>query len=292
MFQFTLIMRTIKCNLVTIASACALSLTAHAEGLSSSLPFGKSLAAGHELPLPIGVSGNVFYLEQNLTSKSISLDIPPLPLPGGPLLLPPGLPAQTTNLESRATSTTAKIDAWLLPFLNVYGVAGYVDGETNAQGFSVGGLPPEVASLLPSSFSVAYSGPVYGGGATLAAGFGNYFVSLDANYTESDLDIGDSTIEAFTVTPRIGINGSLGDLSGTLYIGAQYQDVDENQNGTANFPIAGNQVPVGYSVVSEAEEEWNYLVGFNIKTSNNWNYGVEAGFSDRKHVMATLNYRF
>ena len=122
--------------------------------------------------------------------------------------------------------------------------------------------------------------------------FGNYFVSLDANYTESDLDIGDSTIEAVTVTPRIGIRGSLGDLKGALYIGAQYQDVDENQNGTAIFPIAGNSVPVGYSVVSEAEEEWNYVVGLNIENSSSWNYGVEFGFSERKHVMATLNYRF
>ena len=43
---------------MTIAAACTLSFTAHAEGLSSSLPFGKSLAAGQELPLPIGVSGN------------------------------------------------------------------------------------------------------------------------------------------------------------------------------------------------------------------------------------------
>ena len=30
----------------------------------------------------------------------------------------------------------------------------------------------------------------------------------------------------------------------------------------------------------------------DFQTSNNWNYGLEAGFSDRTHVMATLNYRF
>ena len=51
-------------------------------------------------------------------------------------------------------------------------------------------------------------------------------------------------------------------------------------------------MPVGYSVVSEAEEEWNYVVGLNIENSSSWNYGVEFGFSERKHVMATLNYRF
>lgn len=286
-------MRTIKRTLIAAAIATTMTSAAQAEGLSSSLPLGKSLAVGHDLPLPLGVSANVFYLEQDLNSQSVSIDVPPLPLPGGPpLQLPPGLPAQTAKLESRATSTTAKLDAWILPFLNVYGVAGYVDGETNASGFSVAGLPPQVASLLPSSFSVAYSGPVYGGGATLAAGIGDYFVSLDANYTESDLDIGDSTIEAFTLTPRVGINGSLGDLNGSLYIGAQYQDVDERQNGSVKFPIMGMPVPVGYDVVSETEDEWNLLVGVNLKTSGNWNYGIEAGFAERKHIMATLNYRF
>ena len=286
-------MRTIKHTLIAAAIATTMTSAAQAEGLSSSLPLGKSLAVGHDLPLPLGVSANVFYLEQDLNSQSVSIDVPPLSLPGGPpLQLPPGLPAQTAKLESRATSTTAKLDAWILPFLNVYGVAGYVDGETNASGLSVAGLPPEVASLLPSSFSVAYSGPVYGGGATLAAGIGDYFVSLDANYTESDLDIGDSTIEAFTLTPRVGINGSLGDLNGSLYIGAQYQDVDERQNGSVKFPIMGMPVPVGYDVISEAEDEWNLLVGVNLKTSDNWNYGIEAGFAERKHIMATLNYRF
>ena len=286
-------MRTIKRTLIAAAIATTMTSAAQAEGLSSSLPLGKSLAVGHDLPLPLGVSANVFYLEQDLNSQSVSIDVPPLPLPGGPpLQLPPGLPAQTTKLESRATSTTAKLDAWLLPFLNVYGVAGYVDGETTASGLSVAGLPPQVASLLPSSFSVAYSGPVYGGGATLAAGYGNYFASLDANYTESDLDIGDSTIEAITLTPRVGINGSLGELKGAFYIGAQYQDIDERQNGSVNFPIMGQSVPVGYDVVSEAEDEWNFLLGVNLKTGGNWNYGLEAGFSERKHIMATLNYRF
>ena len=227
-----------------------------------------------------------------IQSRVIKVAIPPLPLPPGVVQLPPGLPAQSAKLQSRATSTTAKLDAWLLPFLNVYGVAGYVDGETTASGFSGGGLPPELASLLPNSFSIAYSGPVYGAGITLAAGYNQYFASVDANYTESDLDIGDSTIEAFVISPRIGVTGSLGGLNGSLYVGAMYQDVDEQQNGTVNFPVMGQAVPVGYDVISEAEEQWNYLVGANLKAGESWNYGIEVGFSDRTHVMATLNYRF
>ena len=285
-------MSKIKYTLMAAAFAVACNTNAQADSLSDSLPLGKSLAAGHELPLPLGISANVFFLEQDMEAQSIAIDIPPLPLPTGPLQLPPGLPAESAKLESRATSTTAKIDAWVLPFLNVYGVAGYVDGETTASGFSVGGLPPELASLLPNSFAIAYSGSTYGVGGTLAAGYNQFFASLDANYTESDLDIGDSTIEAFVISPRIGITGDLGGLSGALYVGAMYQDVDEQQNGTVKFPIAGVSVPVGYDVISAAKEEWNYLVGANLKASESWNYGIEVGFSDRTHVMATLNYRF
>ena len=285
-------MSNIKRTIIASAVAVAFITTAKADGLSDSLPLGKSLAAGKELPLSLGVSANVFFMEQNMEAQSISIDIPPLPLPDGLVQLPPGLPATADKLESRATSTTAKLDAWLLPFLNVYGVAGYVDGETVASGFSVAGLPPALSSLLPNSFSIAYSGPVYGAGVTLAAGYNQYFVSLDANYIESDLDIGDSTIEAFVVSPRVGVTGNLGELEGSLYVGAMYQDIDENQNGTVNFPVMGQSLPVGYNVISQPEDKWNYLVGANLKASENWNYGIEVGFSDRTHVMATLNYRF
>ena len=285
-------MSKIKYILMAAAIAVASTTSGQAGSLSDSLPLGKSLAAGHELPLPLGISANVFFMEQDMEAQSIAVDIPPLPLPTGPLQLPPGLPAESAKLESRVTTTTAKIDAWVLPFLNVYGVAGYVDGETTASGFSVGGLPPELASLLPNSFAIAYSGSTYGVGGTLAAGYNQFFASLDANYTESDLDIGDSTIEAFVISPRVGITGDLGGLSGALYVGAMYQDVDEQQNGTVKFPIAGVSVPVGYDVISAAKEEWNYLVGANLKASESWNYGIEVGFSDRTHVMATLNYRF
>ena len=285
-------MSKIKYILMAAAIAVASTTSAEAGSLSDSLPLGKSLAAGHELPLPLGISANVFFMEQDMEAQSIAVDIPPLPLPTGPLQLPPGLPAESAKLESRVTTTTAKIDAWVLPFLNVYGVAGYVDGETTASGFSVGGLPPELASLLPNSFAIAYSGPTYGVGGTLAAGYNQFFASLDANYTESDLDIGDSTIEAFVISPRVGITGDLGGLNGALYVGAMYQDVDEQQNGTVKFPIMGTSVPVGYDVISAAKEEWNYLVGANLKASESWNYGIEVGFSDRTHVMATLNYRF
>ena len=55
-------MKTLKSALTTTAVAAVAVSTVQAEGLSSSLPLGKSLAAGNELPLPLGISANVFYL--------------------------------------------------------------------------------------------------------------------------------------------------------------------------------------------------------------------------------------
>ena len=83
------IMSNTKQTIIAAAVAVTFTTTAQADGLSDSLPLGKSLAAGHELPLSLGVSANVFFLEQNMEAQSISIDIPPLPLPTGLVELPP-----------------------------------------------------------------------------------------------------------------------------------------------------------------------------------------------------------
>jgi len=278
-------MSNIKQTIMAAAATMAFITTAQADGLSDSLPLGKSLAAGQELPLPLGISANVFFMEQDMKAQSTVISADALGLPPSQ--------ADVGKIESRATSTTMKLDAWLLPFLNIYAVAGYVDGETTANDFSIPTLTLPQGVNLPPLFTLPYNGPVYGGGVTLAAGYNQFFASVDANYTESDLDIGDSTIEAFVISPRVGITGELGGLNGSLYVGAMYQDVDENQNGTVPFPIPGvDPVPVGFDVISQAEDEWNYLVGANLKAGESWHYGIEVGFSERTHVMATLNYRF
>jgi hypothetical protein len=278
------IMSNIKQTIMAAAATMAFITTAQADGLSDSLPLGKSLAAGQELPLPLGISANVFFMEQDMKAQSTVISADALGLPPSQ--------ADVGKIESRATSTTMKLDAWLLPFLNIYAVAGYVDGETTANDFSIPTLTLPQGVNLPPLFTLPYNGPVYGGGVTLAAGYNQFFASVDANYTESDLDIGDSTIEAFVISPRVGITGELGGLNGSLYVGAMYQDVDENQNGPASISLGGQSVPVHYEVISQAEDEWNYLVGANLKAGENWNYGIEVGFSKRTHVMATINYRF
>ena len=102
-------MSNIKQTIIAAAVAVTFTTTAQADGLSDSLPLGKSLAAGHELPLSLGVSANVFFLEQNMEAQSISIDIPPLPLPTGLVELPPGLPATADNLDIGRASCRERV---------------------------------------------------------------------------------------------------------------------------------------------------------------------------------------
>jgi hypothetical protein len=73
---------------------------------------------GYELPLPFGVTANFMYIDTDFKVDSISIG-----LGGAP-------PAEVSFLDfdedrASAKTTTMRFDAWLLPFLNVYGVVGY-----------------------------------------------------------------------------------------------------------------------------------------------------------------------
>jgi hypothetical protein len=71
-------------------------------------------------------------------------------------------------IDSWQQNASARLDVWLLPFLNVYGLVGYTRGRTRGSLFVT--LPAlginEVLPLLAE-----FNGPTYGGGATVAGGY-------------------------------------------------------------------------------------------------------------------------
>lgn len=85
------------------------------------------------------------------------------------------------NLNIRDVPTTThngvfRADAWIFPFLNVYGLLGETAGVTR----------PEV--VFPNAefweTDVQYDRFSYGGGMTLAGGRKAFFLTLDANYAD------------------------------------------------------------------------------------------------------------
>ena len=75
-----------------------------------------------------------------------------------------GLDTSTMDVENDVTQMGAQLEVWLLPFLQVYGVIGQVDGETEVDMSK----NPVAAGLGLNKMNVDYDGMVYGIGATLA----------------------------------------------------------------------------------------------------------------------------
>ena len=267
------------------------------ERWSDFLPLMKNVAGDADLPLPFGIGITGYWQEQDLKSKNISLIVPAFVVP----TVWEGTTATPANVESEVDNFNVRLDAWILPFLNVYGVAGKVDGENRVSDINVdnnwAGHPggPAVTGTLDAlalefknnGFKLDYEGDVYGVGVILASQWGKYWGTIDYNFTQADLDISTSEIDTHTISPRIGRSGSLGNINGSLWIGAMHQAVDEDHNGQINQGLA-----IQYTVLNEQEDEWNFLLGGSAELSKQWNASIEGGFGNRKQVMGNLTFRF
>ncbi|HAY0261343.1 TPA: hypothetical protein JS297_004728 [Escherichia coli] len=139
--------------------------------------------------------------------------------------------------QQKSHTETLRLDAWVLPFMNVYGVAGRTKGHSvsdvsiRTPVFTGGAFPQNLR------FRLDYKGMTLGGGTTLVAGTDNWFTSLDMNYTQTRFDVLDGHINAMTLTPRVGYRFSLpetayfpaGSLS--VWVGSMYQDVQQDYRG-------------------------------------------------------------
>ena len=157
-----------------------------------------------ELPRPFGV-GVVFYtLARDIAVSDVSV---------GRNGAPPQSVSQFAQLASRATvdNVNVKLDAWLLPFLNVYAIGGEIWNSSRTTidvtlpPILPGGVPRERTVTVPTSMN----GTVLGLGTTVAGGYGPFFFTADANWISADLGF-DESLQGTIVSLRAGWNGTLG----------------------------------------------------------------------------------
>ncbi|MFC2173320.1 hypothetical protein ACFLU6_11905 [Acidobacteriota bacterium] len=167
-----------------------------------------------------------------------------------------------------------------MPFLNVFGILGYVDGETKVD------LDGYFDDLL-----IEYDGTVYGGGFTAAAGTDRFFGSFTTIYTDTSLDVTDSSIKTWVLTPKAGVrfttDGTVKEYA--VWGGAMFQLLDERHRGTLEIPGLG---PVGFDVELEQANTANFLAGLSMNLAHRWGVEFEGGFGNRKQFLGALTYRF
>ena len=236
------------------------------EDRSGLFPLGKSWVGDRELPRPFGVGINYHYQKQNYDLIRLSVTLPSISLP----------PVEAADLKVdnwvREIHLTA--DLWLLPFLNLFGLIGRIDGETKV-----------IVEPPFDDFMLEYNGVVYGGGANLAMGLGRFFSSLSGIYTQTDLDLSDSSTDAWVLTPKFGMHGR----RGAFWVGTMYQEIDERHKGKATIPVLGD---VDFDVELDEKDSWSYLAGVRTKFRQHWGMDLEGSVGNRKQMTAFCSYRF
>lgn len=251
--------------------------------------FGKEMAGDRKLPRAFGIGIDYFNMSQPYQIDSLSFSTPPT------FPLPPVSDVSTIIVDSDIRNVDLKVDAWLLPFLNVFGIYGRIDGSTTVD-LSNSGVP------LPPSFqmlTIDYDGDVYGGGFVLAAGGDRWFASLTTTFSDTSLN-GDfnSSVKATTIQPRIGIRAS---ENTEVWIGGYFIDAEETHSGTINLDLGifvppgvppGTVIPIDFDVDLSQKKDFNFSLGLHSMFSEHWEATVEVGGGDRNTVLGNMTYRF
>lgn len=299
---------------------------------SAVLPFFSEqlVAQGYDLPEPFGVNINYNNMRQNVNVDSVNLTGFSSPLTAFlPSAISPEslLPVTTGHTRMRSTSTTVKLDAFLLPFLNVYALAGKTHGHSTSQ-ISIdtqnltgilAKIPPSPVNPLSaapglagavagiskvSSFTLNFKGTTYGAGIVLSAGYKNLFGVLDTNFTQTTFDVLDGHINAFTLSPRAGYSFTMPAIKGNtpgklnVWAGTMYQNTQQTYRGKLSdlgLPaslagLTGNNAR--FEVKQHLSSPWNLLLGVEYAITRNVNITTEVGFARRNSVLVSGEYRF
>jgi hypothetical protein len=278
---------------IIVAAAFALPLAAQADAL-----FGNDMAGDRHLPRTWGIGIDYFDMSQPYQIDSLSL-VDTLDTPGGPVpvdlatALLMGQDPNVLDIDNDLRSGDLKIDVWVLPFLNVFGIYGQIDGATHIDLRALNlPLPPQTNSL-----TIDYDGDVYGGGIVLAFGGDRWFGSVTATATDTSLS-GDfkSSVSATTIQPRIGLR--FGDHT-EVWLGGYFLDAEEKHSGTIDLDlgVVGGGLPVDaqdavFAVDLSQQEDFNFSIGTHMMLSEAWEATVEVGSGDRRTVLANFTYRF
>ena len=280
------------------------------ERWSDFLPLMKDVALEHmdegqELPLPFGINVSFTMLKRDtqVTDIKAAVNGPPKP-------------RNFISIESSSTvfNAMARLDTWVLPFWSVYLLGGYTKSESEVA-LTVDfeqALPDEIVIedpgptqppiVIPLSgdrrtayiaFPVENEGPSYGVGTTLAAGYLNYFLSVDVNWTHTNLGgVFDEELEAAVVGVRTGYQTTFQGSPANIWISGTYWDTERDVSGTIPLNDAGDVI--NFEIVQGPTKPWSVGVGGQATFSREWQavLQVETNFDDMYAIISSIGYRF
>lgn len=280
------------------------------------LPIGGQVAIynGYDLPLPLGISFLYSHIEQDQTITNMKAGY--------------GGPANTKidflsfdKFRTKTNTPQLKIDAWVLPFLNVFATVGKIKGTidikmsmpkgsvatsdpvTNAFNDGIKAYcaknPVKCragSSLLPDNEPDIFNGEEwrlsaeaevegynYSFGAMLAGANGDWFYTMPVVYTQTEMKKTNVSGGTVNIQPRVGYNFELNHgLELALYTGASYMDTDQTITGGFNLETM------------EASKDFDnpHTIAFSVHQQNTekWAGILGMNFNVNKHLSAAMEY--
>jgi hypothetical protein len=237
---------------------------------SSFLPLRAELATsrGIELPLPFGVGLVYYHLDRDIVITDVRVGrngAPPVSVSD----------YATLSATSDVENLNLKVDAWLLPFVNVYGILGYVFNESDTR-IDVT-LPPLLPSNPPRQFRMdvptSIEGSIAGLGTTIAGGYPPYFVVVDINAARADLGF-DNRLKAVVASTRAGWTGEVRGRTTQLWLGATNWNTFATPTGTVTDPDGGS---LRFEVDQGPLYEWTYSVGAHVNFGPRIETAIDLG---------------
>ncbi len=198
-----------------------------------------------EFQLPFGLNVNYVYNQMSLELTHFSMNF----YDGKNLddIINP----ETLNFTSTiatAHGVNFRADAWILPFLNIYGIYSRGKGSTQVSfqpqviEYNLGpnGNMKEIRTLEnPIELDPVYFTSNTGGvGMTTVYGWNNYFISIDGNMTWSASDLLEETVTFFVGSARLGRRISFKNgMKLSVYFGAMYRNFVNKEMNTGSLGV-------------------------------------------------------
>lgn len=236
-------------------------------------------AAGYEFPKPFGIS--LMY-----TDLSTMLNFTSFEINGERALIEAIFDPNGSGIDIDTKMPQIRVDWFPFPFLNLMALFGELDAEGDLKIRTTGlgqlvGLPEVIDAKIDID---SY---VFGGGATLGAGWRNYFASVTGTAMTTVTEDAGTESTAYTVTPQIGYYFPRYRLR--LMAGAEWLKLQNEMVGSISLPDGAD---LDFRIGLE-HEEWSARAGLYKQFGNHMELTLTGTYGDtRKGITAMLGYRF
>jgi hypothetical protein len=240
---------------------------------------------GYDVPLPFGFSPTYTYVQRDIKISDLRIGL------NGAT---PQSVIDFVDIGShvKVNAGLGRFDAFIFPFLDVYGLVGYLSEETTTSGTATIRLPGPIGLTRKISFSgvTPVEGFLTGLGVTAATGYKQFFAAFDANYSVSDLGF-DDHFRALLLTMRTGWNGKIAHVPMRIWTGVQYWDTGSTAASTITLS-SGERL--SFEADQGPKNPVNMVLGTSAALSRHFGLLFEYGtnFDDMQMVVAGMEVRF